>query len=130
MGPTGEYADNHLSVIPDFIANCGMARVFAFLMHKEIELTDETIFRDVSHTIEAALKKIHVLNSSQILDVDVHALKNSSQHFQLLFQLPKRIFKILLSPHASILVNPVPSVKGLGLGSECFGLFKTVSNDP
>ena len=29
FGPTGEFADNNISVVPDFIANCGMARVFA-----------------------------------------------------------------------------------------------------
>jgi glutamate dehydrogenase/leucine dehydrogenase len=32
FGPIAEYADNQISVIPDFIANCGMARVFAYLM--------------------------------------------------------------------------------------------------
>ena len=32
FGATGEYTDKKVSVLPDFIANCGMARVFAYLM--------------------------------------------------------------------------------------------------
>lgn len=63
-GPISEYCDNHISVIPDFIANCGMARVFAYLMQENIELTDEAIFSDVSRVIYDAIKKIHVENSS------------------------------------------------------------------
>lgn len=56
FGPTGVWADEKISVIPDFIANCGMARVFAYLMSDEAVLTDEAIFGDVSHTIFNALK--------------------------------------------------------------------------
>jgi glutamate dehydrogenase/leucine dehydrogenase len=64
MGPISEYCDNHISVIPDFIANCGMARVFAYLMQENIELSDEAIFSDVSNVIYNAIKKIHAENSS------------------------------------------------------------------
>lgn len=60
FGPTTAYTDERVSLIPDFIANCGMARVFAYLMQKnEIEVTDEAIFNDVSITIFNALKRIH-----------------------------------------------------------------------
>lgn len=55
FGPTGEFADRHTAVIPDFIANSGMARVFAYLMEKNVEVTDKAIFRDVSSTIYQAL---------------------------------------------------------------------------
>lgn len=58
FGPISEYADDEVAVIPDFIANCGMARVFAYLMGKEQEVTDEAIFGDVSTTIFEALKKV------------------------------------------------------------------------
>jgi hypothetical protein len=44
-------------LIPDFVANCGMARVFAYLMQSEVEITDEAIFTDISRTIELALQK-------------------------------------------------------------------------
>jgi glutamate dehydrogenase/leucine dehydrogenase len=57
-GPICEYADTRLTLIPDFIANCGMARVFAYLMDSDAVITDEAIFADVSHTIKHALKDI------------------------------------------------------------------------
>lgn len=56
FGPTGVWADERVAVIPDFIANCGMARVFAYLMSEEAELTDQAIFADVSETIRTALQ--------------------------------------------------------------------------
>lgn len=56
FGPTGVWADERVAVIPDFIANCGMARVFAYLMSEEVELTDQAIFADVSETIRTALQ--------------------------------------------------------------------------
>ena len=66
FGPTGELADARVSVIPDFIANCGMARVFAYLMSESIEITDEAIFADTSATIRKALQKTHNINPTQI----------------------------------------------------------------
>ena len=38
FGPIGMYCDKHVSVIPDFIANCGMARVFAYLHNANVLL--------------------------------------------------------------------------------------------
>ena len=61
-GPIAENADNRVAVIPDFIANCGMARVFAYLMKESIEITDESIFDDTSETIFQALKEVHNKN--------------------------------------------------------------------
>ena len=57
FGPTGEWADAHCAVIPDFIANCGMARVFAYLMETGAEITDQAIFHDTSRIIESALAR-------------------------------------------------------------------------
>ncbi len=59
FGPTGTYTDLKISLIPDFISNCGMARVFAFLITGEKEVNDKNIFEDVSTTIASALKKVH-----------------------------------------------------------------------
>ena len=64
FGETAMYADNLVSVIPDFIANCGMARVFAYLMQENATLTDEAIFSDVSSTIKEALNKTYTINSA------------------------------------------------------------------
>jgi glutamate dehydrogenase/leucine dehydrogenase len=58
-GPTYEFADQNLAVIPDFIANCGMARAFTLLMGGIGEVTDEVILGDVSRTIRSALERCH-----------------------------------------------------------------------
>lgn len=59
FGPTAEWVDKTISLIPDFIANCGMARVFAYFMHQDAVMTDEAIFGDVSSTIKRALEQVH-----------------------------------------------------------------------
>ncbi len=64
FGPTAKYTDSTISVIPDFIANCGMARVFAYLMEAEVEMTDKAIFHDVSTTIEKAILKLYETDPS------------------------------------------------------------------
>lgn len=64
-GPIAEYADDRVSVIPDFIANCGMARVFAYCMQDRAELTDQAMFADVSDTIARALDRTFARNSSR-----------------------------------------------------------------
>ena len=65
FGPIGEYTDEKVSVLPDFIANCGMARVFAYLMQADIEMTDTAIFKDTSETIKGALKKVYAVDNSK-----------------------------------------------------------------
>lgn len=55
IGPICEYVDKKISVIPDFISNCGMARAFAYLMDKKVDITDDGIFQDCSKTIYSAL---------------------------------------------------------------------------
>ena len=60
FGPIADEADNTISIIPDFISNCGMARVFAYLMSNDLkEISDKGIFEDTSSTIENALKAAH-----------------------------------------------------------------------
>ncbi len=65
FGPIMEYADQHVAVIPDFISNCGMARVFAYLMQKNVEMSDAAIFQDASSVIRTALEKTHKLSSAK-----------------------------------------------------------------
>lgn len=59
FGPIMEYTDNHLSLLPDFISNCGIARVFAYLMEAKVQLPmqDQAIFEDTSNIIKKALQK-------------------------------------------------------------------------
>ncbi len=65
FGPIAEKADASLALIPDFIANCGMARVFAYLMSSDLtSLEDALIFEDASETIRKALVHTHQINSS------------------------------------------------------------------
>jgi len=63
FGRTGEFAEHNVSVIPDFISNCGMARIFASLMENEVEIIDEAIFADIYNTIKQALEKAHTPNA-------------------------------------------------------------------
>ncbi len=65
FGPIGEKADTQLSLIPDFIANCGMARVFAYLMQPSAVISDEAIFNDVSEVIQRALMKTNERSKSK-----------------------------------------------------------------
>lgn len=66
FGSIAEKADASLSLIPDFIANCGMARVFAYLMSNDLnKLEDQAIFNDTSKTIENALRQSFSINSSK-----------------------------------------------------------------
>jgi len=64
-GSTLRFADAAVSVIPDFIANCGMARVFAYLMQNDVEVSDEAIFADTAETIYNALKATHEQNHAK-----------------------------------------------------------------
>ena len=63
-GPIYEHADSRVAVIPDFVANCGMARAFAFLMQGNVEVSDEAIFGDVSATVAAALQRCHARSTA------------------------------------------------------------------
>ncbi|MBP7183970.1 MAG: amino acid dehydrogenase [Saprospiraceae bacterium] len=65
FGETAKYTDEKISLIPDFIANCGMARVFAYLMKTDVEISDDAIFSDVSNTISKALTELFEVDNSQ-----------------------------------------------------------------
>lgn len=66
FGAIADKADNNISIIPDFISNCGMARVFAYLMSNDLkELTDEGIFNDTSEIIRKALVNTHKINPNK-----------------------------------------------------------------
>lgn len=62
FGPIMEATDKQISLIPDFISNCGMARVFAYFMEKRVAMTDDAIFEDVSNTIKTALENVYSQN--------------------------------------------------------------------
>lgn len=65
FGSIMEHTDNRVSLIPDFISNCGMARVFAYFMERRVQMTDEAIFNDTSETIKKALQNVYNKNHSK-----------------------------------------------------------------
>lgn len=65
FGPIMEETDKKVSLIPDFISNCGMARVFAYFMERRVEMTDEAIFQDTSQTIKKALQNTFAKSASK-----------------------------------------------------------------
>ncbi len=66
FGPIADYTDEKISVIPDFISNCGMARVFGYLMGNDLsKIEDKEIFNDTSVIIKKALEKTYKKNDSR-----------------------------------------------------------------
>lgn len=65
FGPIMEHTDYKVSLIPDFISNCGMARVFAYFMERRVQMTDEAIFNDTSNKIKEAIEKVYNKNQSK-----------------------------------------------------------------
>jgi len=64
FGPIMEHTDAKISLIPDFISNCGMARVFSYFMERKVQMTDEAIFNDTSMTIKNAIQATFNLNNN------------------------------------------------------------------
>ena len=64
FGDVAKHVDNKIALIPDFIANCGMARTFAYLMSDKVEISDEAIFNDISNTIGKALTNCYAKNNA------------------------------------------------------------------
>ncbi|MCH4551593.1 Glu/Leu/Phe/Val dehydrogenase dimerization domain-containing protein [Aestuariibaculum lutulentum] len=65
FGPIMEHTDNKVSLIPDFISNCGMARVFAYFMERRVQMTDDAIFNDTSNKIKEAIENVYSKNKDK-----------------------------------------------------------------
>jgi len=65
FGPVMESTDQRVSLIPDFISNCGMARVFAYFMEGRVTMEDFAIFNDTSQVIRNAILNIFRENPSK-----------------------------------------------------------------
>jgi glutamate dehydrogenase/leucine dehydrogenase len=74
FGPISKSADERVSVVPDFIANCGMARAFSYFMQDDCQMKDIAIFTAVSDTIKSALIKVNNINQSKT-DISKTALE-------------------------------------------------------
>lgn len=62
LGPISMYADANIAVIPDFIANCGMARTFGYLMSENAEVEDVAILKDSTEIIRSQMMRLHQFN--------------------------------------------------------------------
>ncbi len=51
-------ADTSFAIIPDFVANCGMARTFAYLMTPGASVDEASILADTGATIDTAMKRL------------------------------------------------------------------------
>ncbi|MDN6280203.1 MAG: amino acid dehydrogenase [Psychroflexus sp.] len=58
FGSIMQHTDKHISLIPDFISNCGMASAFDYFMGDKVQITDEAIFNDTSITIKNAIQAV------------------------------------------------------------------------
>lgn len=65
FGPIMEYTDQRVSLIPDFVSNCGMARVFAYFMERRVSMEDDAIFNDTSAVIRKAILNIFKQNPTK-----------------------------------------------------------------
>ncbi|MCY4419500.1 MAG: amino acid dehydrogenase [Cytophagales bacterium] len=62
-GSIMRYVDERVALIPDFLANLGMARTFAFLMNGEDSFQGKDLFQDISEVLHKNLKEIFLVNS-------------------------------------------------------------------
>lgn len=65
FGPIMEHTDKKISLIPDFISNCGIARVFAYFMEQKVQITDDAIFKDTSNRIKKAIGDVYNENKNK-----------------------------------------------------------------
>ena len=65
FGAISKSADERVSVLPDFIANCGMARAFSYFMEDNCQMNDTSIFKAVSNTIKDAIQNTYNINNNK-----------------------------------------------------------------
>jgi glutamate dehydrogenase/leucine dehydrogenase len=58
-------ADEHFTIVPDIVANCGMARAFSYLMGEAETTAPAAVFQAVDRTIATALGDIVQLNDGR-----------------------------------------------------------------
>ena len=68
-GEVMRFADQSMSLIPDFIASAAMARVFAYLMqgHAGVQFSETDVFADASACIRESLASLYKENPSAVM---------------------------------------------------------------
>lgn len=78
-GSCSQYIDREIMLIPDFIANCGMARAFYRTMSAESVLSVDDIFNDISNIIKNAIQKCIQLKGGRLLAASAYHLAMNNQ---------------------------------------------------
>lgn len=65
-----DQADRNISVIPDFIANAGMARVYSYLMSPKAIVNEGAILQDIQSCVSNAVKEVFAEGNEQIKFTD------------------------------------------------------------
>ncbi|WP_119344345.1 Glu/Leu/Phe/Val dehydrogenase dimerization domain-containing protein [Facilibium subflavum] len=74
-GLCSQYIDSKIAVIPDVLANMGMARTFYKLMTAEKgQASKELIFKDIEDTIDTSVENAYALNKGRLLTASVYDL--------------------------------------------------------
>ena len=76
FGPIMEYVDEKISLVPDFIYNCAMARAFAYFMESRVPMNDTKVFEDASNTIKKAIENVYA-NHQQKTNFSAAAFENA-----------------------------------------------------
>lgn len=63
-GEIAEFVDSKISLIPDFMANCGMSRTFSYLMQDDAKVEATAIFNAITELIRGAIEAVHKRSSS------------------------------------------------------------------
>lgn len=66
-GECSQYVDRKVALIPDFIANSGMARAFHIIMKSKKTLSTEDVLRDISSMMRLALQQCFRYQSKNLL---------------------------------------------------------------
>jgi glutamate dehydrogenase/leucine dehydrogenase len=82
MGPIARSVDERIAVLPDFVANCGMARVFAYLMQDDPGMSARDIFEDVALTIRQAVQGCLSNNTSPSTNLCVEGYRRALNQLQ------------------------------------------------
>jgi glutamate dehydrogenase/leucine dehydrogenase len=53
-----QHADRRFAILPDILANCGMARTFSYLMQQNADARADTVFAAVDRTISETLDEV------------------------------------------------------------------------
>ncbi len=77
-GLCSQYLDSRLSVLPDFLANMGMARTFYKLMSSRRLMTSREIFDDISSIIDHTVSSAYDLNKGQLMTASLYDLALSN----------------------------------------------------